>query len=147
MKLPASLRLTLGVAALLLVSSVAPTPCSALDLLKDVSKEEAKKLGITVQAKPRPQDGDVWVQIEFKPTGPKKEFKYTHLNVTQGGKKLVSATLMPYHPKSDTTSFDFYIDPDALPNATVTITVWEDPLTGVGYVLKMKDYLPASASR
>lgn len=145
MKLAASLRLTLGVLVLLLASSAAPAPCFALDLLKDVSKEEAQKLGITVKAKPRPQDGDVWVQIQFKPTGPKKEFKYTHLNVTQGGKKLVSATLMPYHPAPDALSFDFYIDPAALPNATVTITVWEDPLTGQGYVLQMKDYLPAAA--
>lgn len=147
MKLAASLGLPLGVLTLLLVLTTVPAPCFALDLLRDVSKEEATKLGITVQAKPRPQDGDVWVQIELKPTGPKKEFKYTHLNVTQGGKKLVSATLMPYHPKPDTLSFDFYIDPAALPNATVTITVWEDPLTGVGYVLKMKDYLPTPASR
>lgn len=145
MKCTAGFRVTLSVAALLLVSATVPPPSFALDELRDVSREEAKKLGITVEARPRPQDGDVWVQVEFKPTGPKKEFKYTHLNVTHDGKKLVSAALMPYRPKPDTLRFDFYIDPAALPDATVTITVWEDPLTGQGYVLKMKDYAPAAS--
>lgn len=145
MTLFASYRPLLPFLALLLLCGLA-TPCLALDELMDVSRERAKELGITVNLKPRTDD--VWVQVEFKPTGPKKEFKYTYLDVTQGGKKLVSSVyLMPFRPTPDSMHFEFCIDPAALPNATVTITVWEDPLTGVGYQLRMKDFMAQAASR
>ena len=119
-------------------------PAFALDLLKDVSKAEAKELGITVRVTPR--EKDVRVQVDFKPTGPKKEFKYAYLEVTRGGKRLVLAYVMPWKPTPDTTHFEFYTDPAALPETTFTVTVWDDPITGQGYVLRMKDYLPERQS-
>lgn len=140
MKRP-SRRSLLALAALLLLPCLLQRPAPALDLLKNVSKEEAKQLGIVVTAKPR-DSGDVWVQVEYKAAGPMKEFKYTHLRLAKDGKRLVSASLQPVKPTPDTMRFDFYVDPAMLPHATVTIVVWSDPLTGTGYVLKMKDYLP-----
>jgi hypothetical protein len=138
-------RPSLTFLTLLLLLCGLPGRCLALDLIEDVSKERAKELGITVRLQPRPED--VWVQVEFKPTGPKKEFKRTDLDVTQGGKRLVAATLMPWKPTPDSMRFDFYIDPAALPNSTVTIVVWEDGITGIGHRLKMKDFMPPPASR
>ena len=131
--------------ALLFALCALPAPCSALDLIKDVSKESAKELGITVSSRTRAED--VWVKVEFKPTGPMKELKRADLVLTQGGKPLVTASLMARKPTPESFYFDFYVDPAALPNATVTIVVWGDPITGYGYRLKMKDHLPQAASR
>ena len=138
-------RLPLTFLALLVLLCALPRPSFALDLLKNVSKEEAKALGITVRLQPR--EKDVWVQVTFKPTAPKKEFKYAILDVTRGGKPFVGAYLMPRKPAPDTLYFDFYVDPAAVPDSSVTVVVWEDPITGTGYVLKMKDFQARAASR
>jgi hypothetical protein len=93
MRLPDRCRPALPFLALSLLLCAPPRPGLALDLLQNVSQERAKELGISVRVQPRPDD--VWVQVEFRPTGPKKEFKRTDLDITQGGKKLVNASLMP----------------------------------------------------
>jgi hypothetical protein len=123
--------------------------CSALILLTDVTKEKAKELGVTVRAITR--EDDVWVQMEFKTTGPMKNFKWADLELTQGGKHLVTVPILPRKPTNDSPEeskqLAFYIDPAALPNAIVTVVVYDEPLTGTGYRFKMKDFLPSSASR
>jgi len=47
--------------------------------------------------------------------------------------------------------FHNYIDPAALPNASVTIVFWTGPRTGIGYRLKMKEFAapagPGSGAR
>ena len=42
---------------------------------------------------------------------------------------------------------EFYGDPAALANSTVTLFVHNEPLGGTGYRLKMKDFLAPEASR
>ena len=85
--------------------------------------------------------------MEFKPVSANKQPKYVNLDVTRGGKRLVYAALLPYHPSPDTTRFTFYIDPTALPDASIVVTEVGAPLPRHGYVLHMRDYLPAAASR
>lgn len=132
--------------ALLLLLGGLPGRCLALDLISDVSKERAKELGITVRSQPS-ANNDLWVQVEFKPTDPKREFKRADLDITRNGKRLVTASLMPQRPAPDRMRFDFYIDPAALPDASVMIVVWSDPLTGQGYRIKMKEFVAPPASR
>src|SRR5688500_17045716 len=71
----------------------------ALSRISNVSKERAQELGITVRVLPRADD--VRVQVEFRTTGALKEFRYANLDVTRGGKTLVSASLMPRQPAPD----------------------------------------------
>jgi hypothetical protein len=129
----------------LVVLAGLPGRALALDLLSDTSKERAKELGITVTATQR-QD-DVWVQVELKSAKAVKDFKRTDLEVMHGGKKLVQTTLMPWKPAADTMRFEFYVDPAALSGCTVTVVIWDDPLTGVGHRLKMKDFVSLPAGR
>jgi hypothetical protein len=126
--------------ALLLLLGGLPGRSYAMYDVEDVSKESAKQLGITMRSQPRPED--VWVQVEFKSTGRLKEFRWADLELTQGGKRLIMAALMPWKPTPDSVWVEFYIDPASLPNATVTIFVSDQPLGGTGYRLQMKGFLP-----
>lgn len=132
--------------ALLLLLCGPPAPCFADYDVADVSAARAKELGIAVRSQPS-ANNDVWVQVEFQTAGPLKEFRWADLELTQGGKRLVTAALMPRKPTRDSTQLDFYIDPAALTNATVTIFVADQPLGGTGYRLKMRDSLAPAASR
>ena len=141
-------RLSLAFLALLILCGL-PARCLALAEIADVSKERAKELGITVRLLPRADD--VRVQVEFQTTGAMKEFRWADLVLTQGGKPLVTAALLPRKPTRDSPperkQLEFYIDPAALPNATVTIFVYSVPLSGIGYRLQMKDFQTRAASR
>jgi hypothetical protein len=101
-----------------------------------------------VQAQPRPDSGDVWVKVDFQTTGALKNFSWAELEVNRDGKRLVTATLMPRKPAIDSPPrekrLEFYIDPAALPDATVTVFA-SQPLFSSGYRLKMKDFLPPAA--
>jgi hypothetical protein len=112
----------------------------------DVSKERARELGITVSSGPS-ANNDLRVQVEFKTTGPMKEFRWADLELTQGEKRLVTAALMLQKPSPGSVHLEFYGDPAALANATVTLFVHDEPLGGTGYRLKMKDFLTPAASR
>lgn len=122
----------------LLLASGLPRCCFALSEIADVSRERARELGIAVTSTTRTDD--VRVQVEFKTAGALKEFRWSDLEVTHGGKRLVLAALMPQRPKPDSVRLEFYLDPAALPDSTVTIFVYDAPLGGTGYRLKMKDY-------
>src|SRR5688500_14792399 len=99
-------RPALTLLALLLLLGGLPGRCFALDLLTEVSPARAGELGITVRMTPRPED--VRVQVDFKPTGQNKEFKYAYLDVSRGGKRLVMAYLMPFKPTPDSMYFECY---------------------------------------
>jgi hypothetical protein len=132
--------------ALLLLLGGLPARCFALILIREVSKEEARGLGITVRSQPSAND-DLWVHVEFKTAGPLKGFRWADLELTHGGKRLVAATLKPRNPAPDSVELEFYLDPSALPDTTVMIVAYNEPRTGTGYLLKMKDFLAPPASR
>ena len=116
----------------------------ALYGVRDVSKDLAKDLGISVQSKPS-ANNDTWVQVGFKATGKLKAFTWADLELTQNGKRLVTAQLQPKRPNGDKDAvlLEFYIDPAAVSNASITIFVHEG-LGGTGYELQMKNFLTAS---
>jgi len=142
--------LLVGLALLPLLCAL-QRPASALIEIEAVSKARAKELGITVQVKPRPASGDVWVWVDFKNRGALKGFSSADLVVSKDGKRLVMAALMPRKPATDSpaeeTRLDFYIEPSLLPEATVTVIVYPGKIEGSGYQLTMKDFLPAIAPR
>jgi hypothetical protein len=150
MKLSVRHRSTLTFLALLPALCALPGRSFAMASVGDVSKERAKELGITVRSQPS-ANHDLWVQVEFKTIGAMKEFKWADLEVMQGGKRLVTAALLPrkrtLESPPESKMLEFYIDPAALADTTVTIFVYNVPLSGIGYRLKMKEFLARAASR
>src|SRR5438045_2915538 len=110
---PSARRRSLTSLALLLLLFGLPGRSYAAYGVLDVSKEPAKALGITVSAGPS-ANNDLRVQVEFKTTGPLKEFRWADLELTQGEKRLVTAALMPRKPSPDSVHLEFYGDPAAL---------------------------------
>ena len=113
-----------------------PEPGYADYLLENVSKERAKQLGIAVITRERTDD--VLVQVEFKTAGALKEFRWADLELTRDGKRLVTAALLPQKLAGDRIQLQFYVEPAALANATVTVFVADQALGGSGYRLRMK---------
>ena len=139
--------LILGLALLSLLGT-AQRPATAFAEIEDVSRARAKELGITVVAQPRPDSGDVWVQVEFQSKGALKGFRWADLELVKDGKKLISAALMPHKPagesKPDAVRLDFYVEPALLSGASVTVFSYNNPRGGIGYRLRMTDYPPAA---
>ena len=127
-----------------------PARCPAEYLVADVSKEQAKELGVVIRTQPS-ANHDLRVEVEFRATGRMKEFRWADLELTQGGKRLVSAALQPRKPPrnraADTTRLEFNIDPAALPDASVTLFVADEALGGTGYRLKMKNLATSAGDR
>ncbi|MCC2671110.1 MAG: hypothetical protein K0Q72_3581 [Armatimonadetes bacterium] len=148
---PSRLRPLLSGLVLVLALCGLQRPASALVLTKDVSVKDAKELGITVHAQPRPSVGDVWVKVSFKTTGALKEFTGANLVVVKDGKRLLMADLRARKPAINSApeeqQLEFYIDPATLPGASVTVISYSQPLTGIGYRLNMSDFVPQPASR
>jgi hypothetical protein len=137
--------------ALLSLLCTAPRPAAALIEIEAVSPARAKELGITVQAQPRPAEGDVRVQVRFKATKALKGLSSATLELAKGGKRLLWAPLLPGKPARDSapedTQLEFYVDPDLLPEASVMIIVYGGGIEGSGYQLSMKNFLPQAESR
>ncbi|MFN3650115.1 MAG: hypothetical protein ACK47B_11100 [Armatimonadota bacterium] len=150
MRLPNRLRplLVLAAASALLLGVQARA--LAIVLIKDVSAAEAKELGITVKVGPSAND-DLRVMVEFKEVGRLSSFRYADLRLEQNGKRVVSASLQARKPAVDSPPerklLEFYIDPDQLANASVTIVSYNEPHSGTGYRLKMKDYVSREKGR
>lgn len=143
----AQLRTALTSLVLLLLLCGLSAHCLADYLVADVSREQAKELGITVHTQPS-ANRDLRVDVEFHASGRMKAFRWADLELTHNGKRLVTAALMARKPilgrAADTTRLEFYLDPAALPDTTITLFVADQELGGTGYRLKMKD-LAASA--
>jgi hypothetical protein len=72
--------------SLLLV--VGATPCFALMRIDQITKEQAKELGIELRIKGTGPI-EVWVELEFKAEGKLKEFRHVSLEIREGDKLLV----------------------------------------------------------
>lgn len=140
---------TLTSLVLLLMLCGMPARCLAEYLVADMSREQARELGISVRTQPS-ANHDLRVQVDFKATGRMKEFRWADLELTHDGKRLITAALMARKPlgdkPTDTTRLEFYIAPDALPDASVTLFVADETLGGTAYRLKMKDLATSSGS-
>ena len=117
---------------------------SALAEILDVSPDKAKQLGITVRSQPSAND-DLMVIVEFKKQGDMKEFRWADMELSRNGKRVISSAIQPRNTDKDTVRLDLYMDPAAIPDTSVTIFVYSQPRSGIGYRLKLKDFLPQKA--
>jgi hypothetical protein len=114
---------------------------SALAVIQPVAAEKAKELGITVRSQPSAND-DLMVIVEFKKQGDMREFRWADMELSRNGKRVISSAIQPRTTDKDTVRLDLYMDPDAVKDTSVTIFVYNEPRSGVGYRLTLKDFLP-----
>ena len=120
--------------------------CLAEFTIYDVSKAEAKKMGVTIRTE-KNGDAGVRVWLEFNTQGKVKEFNRVELRMTVGGKHLVSAPLLASRPTADSVSAYFSADPSYLATSELWIVVDEPPLGGIVYLLKVKNFIEPEKSR
>lgn len=106
----------------------------------DVSKEQAKALGIVVRARKNGMAG-AHVRLEFKTEGKLKNFTRVALRITAGKEPLMSAPLLVSRPKPDRVVARFSAGPAYLAASTLMIVVQDGPMNRVGYQLKVKDFI------
>src|SRR5262245_25137037 len=86
------MKILLHLLVLAFLAAVAPIPCLALMELADVSKEEAKKLGIEIRSHAAGPDA-AWIEMEFETKNGLKNFSRVELDFREGGKSLMSSSL------------------------------------------------------
>lgn len=133
----------LAIAACLLIAAV--RPCSAMISVGILSKEEAAKLGITMQHRPN-GDAGVKVWLEFKKEGFLEKFSYAELQMKDArGDHLLSAILEPhpvtYGQSKEIVSVAFSADPSQLERCAFMIVAYGSSRGDVGYVLNVKDFI------
>lgn len=116
----------------------------ALMEIDDVTKEQAKELGIAILSTTTGTNA-VRVRIEFKSDGQLKGFSHAQLEMDSGGKTL-SATLQPDRPTPDTVVVSFSADPATLSSCTVTIAVRHGERSMTGYRCKTAVLVDAAKS-
>lgn len=136
--------LVLGLLTLLVLTVTAPR-ASALILIAELDREQAKdKLGITMHAR---KNGDVGIKVwlQFRKEGKLKEFTYARLQmVDEDGKHLLSAQLQPnpvhHRQPKDVTTVAFSAQPEKLKRCRFLVVCYEG-LSGTGYSMKVEDFL------
>jgi hypothetical protein len=128
---------TISVAAVVLV--VAPTPCFALWVIAEVSKERAKELGMEVRSKAAGPDV-VRVELEFKTEGELKNFSQVDLRFNDGEKSLVTAALREDRSKPGRVAVSFTADRTRLDKIHLWVMAPE-ALGGTIYELRVKDFV------
>lgn len=127
----------LFVLALLIVA--APSLSFGMMSIENVSKERARELGIHIRAEaagPR----DVWIVCELEPKGVLKEFSRVDLEITDGGKLLVSAPLRVDRSKPGRISVSFVADRAHLDQMMLRIVAGQ-PMNMHGHDLRMKGFV------
>lgn len=125
---------------LLCLSSYAE-PVAAMAEIQPVSPEKSKKLGVTVRTQPSANE-DLMVIVEFKKQGEMKEFRWANVELARNGKRVIASAVQPREMEKDVVRFDLYMDPEAGKDTTITIFVYNRARTGIGYSLKLRDFLP-----
>lgn len=131
-------RSPLAAVGLLTLVCAATSRCYALAEIEPINKDRARQLGITVTTGPS-ANSDLRVQVDFKTTGALKGFRWADLALARGGKRLISSSLAPQKQDPDRVHLEFYLDPAALADTTVTIFAYEGR-SGIGYEMRMKEF-------
>ena len=123
---------------------VAASQCLAFVRVEHVSKERAKELGVTIRSTlAHTNEAAVW--LEFKAKGELNDFGRAILEIgviAAGERRVLSATLLPEHPTSDTVIVSFSADPAILPTCVVTVMVRGGPLAkSDAYAFRMRDFI------
>jgi len=128
------------ISALAFLLTAASSPCFAMQENMEVSKERAKAMGVAIRSHTNGEAG-VKVWIEFKTQGVLKNFARVELEMSAGGKHLVSAPLLASRPTADSVSAYFSADPVYLATSVLTIVAQDGERTRIGYRLKLRDFI------
>lgn len=130
---------------LLFLSLLMTVPGFALIAIGPLDKDKAAKQGIIMKAR-KNGDAGVKVWVEFKEEGILKGFRYAKLLIQdQNGKHRVSARLSVGPTNRDQNSkmvsAAFSAAPDQLKNCTFRLVAYGGGRGGVGYDLKVTDFI------
>jgi len=77
-----------NVSAWIIFSMMASSSCFAMMGIRQVSREEAKALGLQIHSQAN-GPGEVWVELEFKAEGKLRDFSHVNLEIRQGEQFLL----------------------------------------------------------
>src|SRR6516225_2640608 len=117
-----------------------PSRCSALEFIKEVSKEEAKKLGVVIQTN-RNGEAGMRVSLEFEPKDELKNFLRVEVEMYKGGKCLIHAPLQTSNPAPGKIAAYFSTDASNFPWTALKIVVQDGARTRIGYRLALKNFV------
>jgi hypothetical protein len=116
---------------------VAPTSSLALRSIGVVTKEQARDMGIVVRATPAGPEA-AWVELEFKPQGPLKDFHHVELEANEGEKLLIAyAPLREERKSSGSVVVRFMANRAHLEKITLCIVAGLD----AGFDVRLKDFI------
>jgi len=118
---------------------VGPSLCFAKMSIEFVSKARAKELGMEIRTI-QPGPNGARVELEFGTNGELKNFSRVDLEIREGEKLLVFASLREEQSKPGRVVVSFYADRANLDKVTLKV-VTGVPLNMVGYELRMKDFV------
>ena len=130
--------LTFSVVTFLLMA--VSSPCFALWSGGQVSKEQARELGMEVRSKANGTNA-VWVELELKTEGKLKSFSHVELLIREGEKSLVTATLREDRSKLGRVVISFTADRAYLDKITLWVYVADMMPGGTIYELRVKDFV------
>jgi hypothetical protein len=119
---------------------VMPGRCSAIEFIKDVSREEAKKLGVVLQTS-RNGEAGMRVSVEFEPKGELQNFLRVEVEIFKGGKCLIYAPLQTSNPTPGKIAAYFSTDASNFPWSALKIVVLDGTRTRIGYRLALKNFV------
>ena len=118
----------------------ASSQCFALRDLAEVSKKEAKEMGLEIRATAAGPDA-VWLELEFKTEGRLKDFNHVELEIREGEKLLVAyAALSEKRSNSGSVFVRFMANRAYLDKITLTV-VTGFPSADFGNELRVKDFV------
>src|SRR5262249_41844830 len=136
-----SLSRLAGIAALAAAGLLAvPGRCSAIEFIKDVSREEAKKLGVVIQHRPNGEAGR-HVTLEFEPKGELQNFLRVEVEMFKGGTCLIHAPLQTSNPTPGKIAAYFSTDASNFPWSALKIVVLDGTRTRIGYRFALKNFV------
>jgi len=130
---------------LVLLITAAPTLCFGMMGIEDVSQQRARELGMEIRANAAGPDA-VRVELEFEPAGDLKSFVRVDLEMSDGGKLLLSSSLLQESTKPGHVLVSFAADRANLDKLTLRV-VTGSPMDLTGHDLQVKDFVDLAKVR
>src|ERR1051325_111101 len=133
------MKTIIKISVLTLLLIAASSPCCAMMMIYNVSKEQAKELGIELRATANGPN-EAWIELEFKPEKV-KEFSCVCLDIRDGEKFLTGWTpLKEKRTTSGTVVVNLMANREFLEKVTLTI-VTGHVTDYAGHELLVKDFV------
>ena len=139
------MKTTLAISVLTLLLVTTPSVCFAMMSIEHVSKERAKELGMEIRTKQAGPDG-ARIELEFETKGELKSFVRVDLEIREGEKSWLSATLREEQSKSGRVVVSFAADRVNLDKITLRVVVGA-PMNLTGYDIRVKDFVELEKAR